>query len=470
MMLYFENITYAMLHNVLILGLMWIGYQIIAIILKLKAKTLFKLGTTVQLAATLLFLLEVTQLYNYPIQYMNKITISVANPHYYLAIIGIAYCLILLYLIGKFIFYILALNDLKKSIVIDHSLMEVLANTNLQVPPNLIIGYSKKVSSPVVFGFLEPVILLPFALCNQLTINEIKLILIHELAHIVRNDYLFNYFHTIAKIILWFNPFNHILSKSLSLQREIACDEMVLQDNQATPLLYTKVLYQLSLLNKNNHNELRLAAVQHQGELITRIQKINNIVKGNKFSFQPIIAIVALTVMLCINIHPVKQFNSHTNAHFSDIKYTTKHNPTLMVQNVSLKHRNRTVNKRKNETSEIKQYVYTKKPEVKEQINEDNQAYNELISQTKNWIKARQNPIQFANYDQQRDSVEDIIAEKWLITSIVRSYQLKKAILTEKLQMAKDSNEAYDYLYNSKEWAEIKEYEKWAKAYLERHQ
>jgi hypothetical protein len=42
--------------------------------------------------------------------------------------------------------------------------------------------------------------------------------------------------------------------------------------------------------------------------------------------------------------------------------------------------------------------------------------------------------------------------------------------LAEKLQFAKDNNEAYDYLFNSKEWAEIKEYEKWAKAYLERHQ
>ncbi len=469
-MLYFENITYAMQHNILFLGVLWLLFQLVTTIFYLKANTQFKIGTTLQFAATILFLIEVTQLYHFPIQYLKGINISVPNPHFYFAIIGIVYCLSLVYLIGQLIYRIVALKALKKSIVIDPSLKELIKELHQQIPQNLTIGYSNKVNSPVVFGFFEPVILLPFALCNQLSVDEIKLILLHELAHITRNDYLFNFVQTIANIMLWFNPFNHLLSKNLSLQREIACDELVLQSQQATPLLYTKVLYQLSLLNKNSYNELRLAAVQHQGELLTRIHKINKVMKGNTFSFKPIVAILGLTILLCIQIRPIKKYESQINAQHSSIKDNPKKKPTVLAQNNILKIYNKATVQNKQAPRKIKQYEYTKTLEATESIKEDKQAYDELISQTKNWIKARQNPIQFASYDQQMDSVDDLIAERLLITSIVRSYQLKKAILTEKLQMAKDRNEAYDYLYNSKEWAEIKEYEKWAKTYLERHQ
>ena len=38
------------------------------------------------------------------------------------------------------------------------------------------------------------------------------------------------------------------------------------------------------------------------------------------------------------------------------------------------------------------------------------------------------------------------------------------------LVKAQDKNEAFDYLMNSKEWADIIEYEKWAEEYLRRHQ
>jgi hypothetical protein len=75
-----------------------------------------------------------------------------------------------MYLIGKFIYHLVELKELRNSIVFDPSLNEIL--NELQIPENVTIGYSEKVNSPVVFGFFEPVILLPFAICNQLGVNE----------------------------------------------------------------------------------------------------------------------------------------------------------------------------------------------------------------------------------------------------------------------------------------------------------
>lgn len=469
-MLFFENITNTMLHNILFLGTLYLLHQLATSIFNLKANTQFKIGSTLQFTATILFLIEATQLYRFPIHYLKGINISFSNAHSYFAIIGILYCLSLVYLIGRLIFRIVELKALKKSIVIDASLKEMMKELHAQIPQNLTIGYSNKINSPVVFGFFEPVILLPVALCNQLSVDEIKLILLHELAHIFRNDYFFNYIQTIANIILCFNPFNHLLSKSLSLQREIACDEMVLQSKQATPLLYSKVLYKLSLLNKNSFNELRLAAVQHQGELLTRIHKINKVINGNTFSFKSIISILGLTFLFIFQIQSIKKLENKNTVQHSSLKDTPLKNTRVLAQNSTLNIYHKATVQNKKAPRKIKQYEYPQKLETTESINEDKIVYDELISQTKNWIKARQNPIQFASYDQQMDSIDDLIAEKLFITSIIRSYQLKKAILTEKLQMAKDRNEASDYLYNSKEWAEIKEYEKWAKTYLERHQ
>ncbi len=470
MMVYFEHITFAMLHNILFLGILWLGFLLIENIFKFKASSLFKIGSSLQIIATLFFIFEIFQWDSYPIQYINQYTLSVSNPPYYLAFAGIVYCVILIYLVGKLIYQIIELNDLKKSIIIDHSLKALLQNSPIQVPQKLIIGYSHSINSPVVFGFLEPIILLPFAVCNQMSAQEIKIILLHELAHIVRNDYLFNYFLSITKIILCFNPFNYLLSRKLSLYREIACDEMVLESQQATPLLYTKILYQLSLFKQQPENELRLAAVKQHGELLTRIQIMNNIKAANKFTFTPIVVFLGLMLILFFGIQPQKQSFVPDRPHFATIPRIVPKITKVYVQNKSINKIEKSLELTQPVPTKTKQNPIVNTHIDKGQMNEDQLAYKELITETKNWIKSRQNPIQFASYDQQMDSVEEDLAERVFISSIIRSYQLKRALLAEKLQFAKDNNEAYDYLFNSKEWAEIKEYEKWAKAYLERHQ
>ena len=51
---------------------------------------------------------------------------------------------------------------------------------------------SDKVLTPMVLGFLKPVILVPLGILNQLETKDVESILAHELAHIARNDYLHN--------------------------------------------------------------------------------------------------------------------------------------------------------------------------------------------------------------------------------------------------------------------------------------
>ena len=52
------------------------------------------------------------------------------------------------------------------------------------------IYLSGKIICPLTTGFLKPVILIPVAAVNQLTTEQMEAVILHELAHIKRADYL----------------------------------------------------------------------------------------------------------------------------------------------------------------------------------------------------------------------------------------------------------------------------------------
>jgi bla regulator protein blaR1 len=85
------------------------------------------------------------------------------------------------------------------------------------------------VTVPVTLGFLKPLILLPIGLITQLPPAQVEAILIHELAHIRRKDYLFNLLQSIAETVFFFNPCILWISSLLRQEREACCDAVVMQ-------------------------------------------------------------------------------------------------------------------------------------------------------------------------------------------------------------------------------------------------
>jgi beta-lactamase regulating signal transducer with metallopeptidase domain len=86
---------------------------------------------------------------------------------------------------------------------------------------------SLRVSSPITLGWLRPVILFPIGLAARLTPQEVEFILLHELAHIKRNDYLVNVLQSLVSILLFYHPAAWWLSGQLSREREQCCDDLV---------------------------------------------------------------------------------------------------------------------------------------------------------------------------------------------------------------------------------------------------
>ena len=83
------------------------------------------------------------------------------------------------------------------------------------------------VDVPVVIGFLRPVILAPVGLLTGLRTEQVEAILLHELAHIRRNDYLVNLLQSLVEGLLFYHPAVWWVSHVIRAERENCCDDIV---------------------------------------------------------------------------------------------------------------------------------------------------------------------------------------------------------------------------------------------------
>lgn len=136
------------------------------------------------------------------------------------------------------------------------------------------IAFHKYITTPLTYGFLKPVILLPFSLCNNISSTDAETLVLHELTHIKNKDYLLNLFLPWIENIFFFNPFIQIIIKDIRLEREKSCDWQVLQFNYA-PIPYAEILLQTARNPLAKQNAF-LAAVNNGSELLKRIQFFSN--------------------------------------------------------------------------------------------------------------------------------------------------------------------------------------------------
>jgi hypothetical protein len=75
-----------------------------------------------------------------------------------------------------------------------------------------------------VFRFWKPCLLLPDDICDRLDDSELKMIFLHELAHIKRGDILTNWIVIVVRSLHWFNPAVWLAMRRLRADQELVCD------------------------------------------------------------------------------------------------------------------------------------------------------------------------------------------------------------------------------------------------------
>lgn len=90
------------------------------------------------------------------------------------------------------------------------------------------VRQSDKITAPLTYGILHPVILLPKS-TDWMDTETLDYVLTHEWVHIRRFDGLFKLLLTAALCVHWFNPLVWAMVALASRDMELACDEAVLR-------------------------------------------------------------------------------------------------------------------------------------------------------------------------------------------------------------------------------------------------
>lgn len=159
------------------------------------------------------------------------------------------------------------------------------------------IWLSSLVDTPVTLGVFKPIILLPVAAVNHLSLNQAEAIILHELNHIRRNDYLVNLLIACVDVILFFNPFARLLTGIIRKERENCCDDLVLQFRYDAHS-YARALLSLEQ-NRIDTSALTLAATgKDKYFLLNRVKRIlGKETSSNPFN-QKLVAYLLCTLLI----------------------------------------------------------------------------------------------------------------------------------------------------------------------------
>jgi uncharacterized protein (TIGR03435 family) len=123
---------------------------------------------------------------------------------------------------------------------------------------------------PTVIGWLRPVVLVPVGALSGLPAEHLEPLLLHELAHIRRHDYLVNILQSLAEALLFYHPAVWWVSGHIRAERELCCDDVAVAVS-GDALTYARALAQWESLRPAHLNP---AVATNGGSLSDRIARL----------------------------------------------------------------------------------------------------------------------------------------------------------------------------------------------------
>lgn len=137
------------------------------------------------------------------------------------------------------------------------------------------VAVTNHLTSPAVVGVIVPTLILPLSLLTTLSPEQLRFILLHELAHIRRGDYLANLFQLFAEALLFFNPAVWWLSHQVRREREACCDALAIELSGA-PADYARTLVGVAetMLNPSPAAAPAFGNEREPSSLADRVQRL----------------------------------------------------------------------------------------------------------------------------------------------------------------------------------------------------
>lgn len=164
---------------------------------------------------------------------------------------------------------------------------------------------------PSAAGLLRRTVLLPDEALHW-THDQRRLVLLHELGHFRRGDLWTHALGRLACALHWFNPFAWMLQRHIAVEREFACDELVVARG-AAPDDYAALLFEMATAAR--HRAISEAAFltmasPRTGKLEARVRRIlepaRNAGRFLRFADRALCTTLAAFLLVCAACKPVQ--------------------------------------------------------------------------------------------------------------------------------------------------------------------
>lgn len=143
----------------------------------------------------------------------------------------------------------------------------------LKIRPAIIFRESFMAAVPLTIGYLKPVILFPVGILSQIPPDQAEALIVHELAHILRRDYIVNIFQNIVDIVYFYHPGIRWISRRVRSERENCCDDITV-DLVGDSLNYARALTRAGEFSLKCREGLAMSASGDSSRLLKRIRRL----------------------------------------------------------------------------------------------------------------------------------------------------------------------------------------------------
>lgn len=191
------------------------------------------------------------------------------------------------------------------------------------------------VKVPILLGHLKPLILVPLGTINMLSEEEVEAILAHELAHILRNDFLINLFFSFIEILFYYHPGVWLMAATIRTERENCCDDLALRLCR-NPVAYARALFKLEEAHRTTTIPgFALAFSGKKHHLLDRIKRILNQPQNKYNVMEKLTATTFLLLTIAfLSIGAATPFDNANNKRLVIESVNTLESPLLLIEEV----------------------------------------------------------------------------------------------------------------------------------------
>lgn len=179
---------------------------------------------------------------------------------------------------------------------------------------------SVRVSTPVVIGFIKPVVLLPVGLATGLTTKQIEAILAHELAHVKRFDYLVNLIQSLVEVVYFFHPALWWLSSRVRAEREHCCDDVAVQVC-GDKLAFARALAEVEAFRQSP--ALAMAFASKKGMMLQRVKRVLGVTEKPQRRMSPNVLVLLVLLVFGVSVYAFQQDGKPKQTKAKNISHTS---------------------------------------------------------------------------------------------------------------------------------------------------